>query len=167
MTDAEELPSGWDEAAVKEPCGQPQYGYTESATHQAVGPKFLRITGLLNALLAKQTELRSAANRDGSRAGRLHPALLAKAFNGVVPWMSDVYWIAFTTGESEPTPTPTEEKKAAHTSDAPASGGEEDGAVERGGLGSIRRTMISCWSAGSESPVRWKWRMMNLDCRTD
>lgn len=46
MIDAEELPSGWEEATVKELCGQPQYGYTESATHEAVGPKFLRITDI-------------------------------------------------------------------------------------------------------------------------
>jgi hypothetical protein len=46
MTDAGELPSGWEEATVKELCGQPQYGYTESATHEAVGPKFLRITDI-------------------------------------------------------------------------------------------------------------------------
>lgn len=46
MIGAEELPGGWEEATVKELCGQPQYGYTESATHEAVGPKFLRITDI-------------------------------------------------------------------------------------------------------------------------
>lgn len=36
----------WDEATVKELCGQPQYGYTESASHEEVGPRFLRITDI-------------------------------------------------------------------------------------------------------------------------
>lgn len=44
--DADELPDVWEEATVKELCGQPQYGYTESATHEAVGPKFVRITDI-------------------------------------------------------------------------------------------------------------------------
>ncbi|MBL9143135.1 MAG: restriction endonuclease subunit S [Verrucomicrobiaceae bacterium] len=46
MMDAEDLPDGWECATVKELCGQPQYGYTESARHDAVGPKFLRITDI-------------------------------------------------------------------------------------------------------------------------
>ena len=36
----------WDEATVKQICGQPQYGYTESASHERVGPHFLRITDI-------------------------------------------------------------------------------------------------------------------------
>lgn len=36
----------WDEATVKQLCGQPQYGYTESASHQRIGPHFLRITDI-------------------------------------------------------------------------------------------------------------------------
>lgn len=36
----------WDEATVKQLCGQPQYGYTESASHDRVGPHFLRITDI-------------------------------------------------------------------------------------------------------------------------
>ncbi|HEY5073370.1 MAG TPA: N-6 DNA methylase, partial [Pyrinomonadaceae bacterium] len=39
---------GWDEATVKELCGKPQYGYTESATVERVGPRFLRITDIQN-----------------------------------------------------------------------------------------------------------------------
>ncbi len=46
MIDSDELPTGWDEATVKELCGQPQYGYTESATLQPIGPRFLRITDI-------------------------------------------------------------------------------------------------------------------------
>lgn len=46
MIDADEHPSGWEEATVKELCGKPQYGYTESASHEAIGPKFLRITDI-------------------------------------------------------------------------------------------------------------------------
>lgn len=36
----------WEEATVKQLCGQPQYGYTESASHERVGPHFLRITDI-------------------------------------------------------------------------------------------------------------------------
>jgi type I restriction enzyme S subunit len=36
----------WNEATVKQLCGQPQYGYTESASHEQVGPLFLRITDI-------------------------------------------------------------------------------------------------------------------------
>jgi type I restriction enzyme S subunit len=36
----------WDEATVKQLCGQPQYGYTESASRERVGPHFLRITDI-------------------------------------------------------------------------------------------------------------------------
>ena len=38
----------WDIRSVSEICGKPQYGFTESAVHQAVGPKFLRITDIQN-----------------------------------------------------------------------------------------------------------------------
>lgn len=46
MKDTDNLPSGWERATVKELCGQPQYGYTESASHEPTGPKFLRITDI-------------------------------------------------------------------------------------------------------------------------
>ena len=36
----------WEEASVKQLCGQPQYGYTESASREQVGPHFLRITDI-------------------------------------------------------------------------------------------------------------------------
>jgi type I restriction enzyme S subunit len=36
----------WVTRKVKDICEKPQYGYTESARHQAVGPKFLRITDI-------------------------------------------------------------------------------------------------------------------------
>jgi type I restriction enzyme S subunit len=39
---------GWSTAQVHEFCHKPQYGYTESATHDAIGPKFLRITDIQN-----------------------------------------------------------------------------------------------------------------------
>lgn len=46
MIDGDKLPAGWEEATVKELCGQPQYGYTESATLEPIGPRFLRITDI-------------------------------------------------------------------------------------------------------------------------
>jgi len=39
---------GWLTKKVKAICQYPQYGYTDSARHQAVGPKFLRITDIQN-----------------------------------------------------------------------------------------------------------------------
>lgn len=42
------MPSGWKSATVGELCGKPRYGYTESATHEAVGPRLLRITDIQN-----------------------------------------------------------------------------------------------------------------------
>ncbi len=37
---------GWVAKKISEICEKPQYGYTESACHAAVGPKFLRITDI-------------------------------------------------------------------------------------------------------------------------
>lgn len=37
---------GWVTKKISEICKKPQYGYTESACHAAVGPKFLRITDI-------------------------------------------------------------------------------------------------------------------------
>jgi len=42
------LKSGWTEAKVGDFCEKPQYGYTESATYEPVGPRFLRITDIQN-----------------------------------------------------------------------------------------------------------------------
>jgi type I restriction enzyme S subunit len=36
----------WAEATVKQLCGKPQYGYTESANSEDIGPRFLRITDI-------------------------------------------------------------------------------------------------------------------------
>ncbi|MFZ3058406.1 MAG: restriction endonuclease subunit S [Candidatus Methanoperedens sp.] len=40
--------SDWKEACVGDFCEPPQYGYTESATSESVGPRFLRITDIQN-----------------------------------------------------------------------------------------------------------------------
>jgi type I restriction enzyme S subunit len=40
--------SHWSEARVGDFCEMPQYGYTESATTEPVGPRFLRITDIQN-----------------------------------------------------------------------------------------------------------------------
>ncbi len=37
---------GWTTRSVEELCGDPQYGFTESASLDAVGPRFLRITDI-------------------------------------------------------------------------------------------------------------------------
>lgn len=42
------LQSSWTEARVGDFCEQPQYGYTESATVEPIGPRFLRITDIQN-----------------------------------------------------------------------------------------------------------------------
>ena len=45
--DKENLPAGWRNGVLGEVC-ETQYGYTETATQQIVGPKFLRITDVVN-----------------------------------------------------------------------------------------------------------------------
>jgi len=40
--------NGWEDVKVGDVCEKPQYGYTESAKLEAVGPKFLRITDIQN-----------------------------------------------------------------------------------------------------------------------
>jgi type I restriction enzyme S subunit len=42
----------WIERQVKDICYHPQYGYTESATYEEVGPRFLRITDIQNGHVA-------------------------------------------------------------------------------------------------------------------
>jgi len=46
--DSPRVPTVWDEKHVSELCYHPQYGYTQSATFEPVGPKFLRITDIQN-----------------------------------------------------------------------------------------------------------------------
>lgn len=41
-----ELPHDWDIRAINSICQKPQYGFTDSATAQRVGPHFLRITDI-------------------------------------------------------------------------------------------------------------------------
>ena len=45
--DKENLPDGWRIGTLGEVC-ETQYGYTEIATQEIVGPKFLRITDIVN-----------------------------------------------------------------------------------------------------------------------
>jgi type I restriction enzyme S subunit len=45
--DKENLPEGWRMGTIGEVC-ETQYGYTETATQDIVGPKFLRITDIVN-----------------------------------------------------------------------------------------------------------------------
>ena len=41
-----EIPEGWEVKKLGEICEKPQYGYTQSANDEPVGPKFLRITDI-------------------------------------------------------------------------------------------------------------------------
>ena len=41
-----EVPEGWEVRVLGELCRKPQYGYTESAKDEPIGPKFLRITDI-------------------------------------------------------------------------------------------------------------------------
>ena len=41
-----EIPAGWEVKTLGEVCHKPQYGYTQSAQSDPVGPKFLRITDI-------------------------------------------------------------------------------------------------------------------------
>lgn len=44
--DAFALPEGWRIERLGDYCYKPDYGYTESATNEPIGPKFLRITDI-------------------------------------------------------------------------------------------------------------------------
>ena len=46
MSELGEIPVGWEVKKLGELCHKPQYGYTQSAQDQPVGPKFLRITDI-------------------------------------------------------------------------------------------------------------------------
>lgn len=46
MNNDNPLPTGWTTARVGEHCQNPEYGFTESAMADKVGPKFLRITDI-------------------------------------------------------------------------------------------------------------------------
>ena len=41
-----EIPEEWEVRTIKDVCHKPQYGYTQSASMEPVGPKFLRITDI-------------------------------------------------------------------------------------------------------------------------
>ena len=41
-----QIPDNWEIKTLKDLCHKPQYGYTESARNEPVGPKFLRITDI-------------------------------------------------------------------------------------------------------------------------
>ena len=41
-----EIPEGWEVKTLGEHCRKPQYGYTQSARDEPIGPKFLRITDI-------------------------------------------------------------------------------------------------------------------------
>ena len=41
-----EVPEGWGVVGLGELCHKPQYGYTQSARNEPIGPKFLRITDI-------------------------------------------------------------------------------------------------------------------------
>ena len=41
-----EVPEGWEVRALGDLCDKPQYGYTQSAIGEPIGPKFLRITDI-------------------------------------------------------------------------------------------------------------------------
>ena len=45
-SDLGEIPAGWEVKTLGELCHKPQYGYTQSAQEDPVGPKFLRITDI-------------------------------------------------------------------------------------------------------------------------
>jgi len=46
-----ELPEGWRWVKLGEMCAKPQYGFTQSASQEPVGPKFLRITDITSGYI--------------------------------------------------------------------------------------------------------------------
>ncbi len=51
-TEIGEIPMAWEVVRVKDVCKKPEYGYTESATEEPIGPKFLRITDIQDGRVA-------------------------------------------------------------------------------------------------------------------
>ena len=45
------LPDGWGFQTIEQVCEPPQYGYTQSATNDPIGPKFVRITDIASGSL--------------------------------------------------------------------------------------------------------------------
>ena len=41
------IPKDWTVSGIQDICEKPQYGFTESANGEKVGPKFLRITDIV------------------------------------------------------------------------------------------------------------------------
>ena len=56
--------SRWRRAQLKQCCLRPEYGYTTSASQEAVGPKFLRITDIQNGKVDWTTVPYAAAPPD-------------------------------------------------------------------------------------------------------
>ena len=46
---------GWKHIKLNDICSTIQYGYTESAQNEKVGPKFLRITDIVGELITWET----------------------------------------------------------------------------------------------------------------
>ena len=46
------IPEGWVETTLGDISSRQQYGYTESASNEKVGPKFLRITDIQNDFIS-------------------------------------------------------------------------------------------------------------------
>lgn len=61
------LPAGWESRSLRSLCGKPQYGYTESATSEPVGPRFLRITDIQDGTVNWPTVPYCQCNEDQYR----------------------------------------------------------------------------------------------------
>ncbi|MBN2869135.1 MAG: restriction endonuclease subunit S [Flavobacteriaceae bacterium] len=55
MSSVDEIPNGWKETSLGDISLRKQYGYTESASTEEIGPKFLRITDIQNDFIDWKT----------------------------------------------------------------------------------------------------------------
>lgn len=78
----DELPSGWMVKTVKDISEKPQYGYTQSAKTEPVGPKFLRITDIQNGQVNWDTVPYCECDDDTLGKYRLEPGDLLFARSG-------------------------------------------------------------------------------------
>jgi type I restriction enzyme S subunit len=72
-SDAGQTPEGWEVGTLGDLSHKPQYGYTASAKSEPVGPKFLRITDINQAVWIQWGSVPYCAMEDGDREKyRLH-----------------------------------------------------------------------------------------------
>lgn len=73
------LPTGWDLQPLGELCSRPQYGLTETASSERVGPRFIRITDIQNGEVNWPTVPYCKCSREDLERHRVQPGDLLVA----------------------------------------------------------------------------------------